>query len=293
MNINNINSKNISLFTNLENINCNTEQLTDKVNQSSYSKISKKNIYISIKHNKTNLCKENIINRNNKDKDKTNKKSLNKIKVDMSKKEINTVNNSNNSDLIDKKKSPDKQPNSLLLNILNSEENNKNNLKEKQKTKEITKINIDFDKCKNKSPKLKQRKYFDKFNKEMNNKIYNKIEGVQINKIMNNSLNNNNINKNCHIIPFKNYKNKKSNTSYIIDKKIINKNNKGNNILKANINIDNNISENNRKMEEKGNIKEMNMNNNSEIINNIIKKELSNYSFNRQDNKHKKSYLQI
>ena len=31
----------------------------------------------------------------------------------------------------------------------------------------------------------------------------------------------------------------------------------------------------------------MNMNNNSEIINNIIKKELSNYSFNRQDNKHK------
>ena len=101
MNINNINNKNTSLFTNLENINCNTEQLTDKANQSSFSKISQKNIYISIKHNKTNLCKENLIDRNNS-KDKKIKKSLNKIKVNISKKEINTVNNS--SDLIEKKK---------------------------------------------------------------------------------------------------------------------------------------------------------------------------------------------
>ena len=290
MNINNINNKNTSLFTNLENINCNTEQLTDKANQSSFSKISQKNIYISIKHNKTNLCKENLIDRNNSKEQKI-KKSLNKIKVNISKKEINTVYNS--SDLIEKKNSPDKQTNSLLLNILNSEENNKNNLKEKKRTKEITKINIDFDKCKNKSPKLKQRKYFDKFSKEINNKIRNNnnhiIENIEINKVMNNSLNNNNINKNCHIIPFKNYKNKKSNISYIVDKKINIKNNKGNKIIKTN-----NNNEKNKKIEENGNFKEININNNSEIVNNLIRKELSNYSFNKQINKnHKKSNIQI
>ena len=297
VNINNINNKNISLFTNLDNYNCNTEQLTDKANQSSFAKISKKNIYISIKHNKTNLCKENLIDRNSKE--KKNKKSLNKIKVNISKKEINLINNSNNKELIGRKNYPDKQPNSHLLNILNSEENNKINLKEKQKTKEITKINIDFDKYKNKSPKLKQRKYFDKFNGRINNKINTDddnnhiIENIEI-KFMNNSLTNNNINinKNCHIIPFKNYKNKKSNTSYIVDKKVNYKNNKGNKIIKTN--IDSNDSEKNKNIEENGNFKEMNMNNNSEIVTNLIRKELSNYSFNKKENKnHKKSYFQI
>ena len=57
---------------------------------------------------------------------------------------------------------------------------------------------------------------------------------------MNNSLNNTNINKNCHIIPFKNYKNKKSNISYIVDKKINIKNNKGNKIIKTNNNNEKN-----------------------------------------------------
>ena len=49
-----------------------------------------------------------------------------------------------------------------------------------------------------------------------------------------------------------------------------------------------------KKIEEIGNFKEININNNSEIVNNLIRKELSNYSFNKQSNKnHKKSNIQI
>ena len=322
MNINNTNNKIASPFTNLENTNCNTEKITDieKKNQSSYSKISKKNIYMNIKHNKTNLCKENLNEKNNKE--KRNKKSLNKIKVNISKKEIKTVNNS--EQYIEKKNSPNKQSLSVLLNILNSEENNnnsnsnnKNIVNEKLKNKEITKINIDLDKCKNKnkSPMFKQRQYFDKYNKNNikeinieNNEINNnKNININITNINTNTHNNTNINintnmnnslslnkNNCHIIPFKKNKNK-NNTNNTSDKKINSKNIKDNKTLKTNRNFtSNNFGDKNR-IEEKNNISEIRYNNNnSQFVNDIIKKEISNYSFNKQDYKSiKKSYIQI
>ena len=101
MNINNINTKLITSFpiSNLENLNCNSEILMDKINQPSFSKISQKNIYISIKHNKTNLCKEELNNNGRKS-----KKPLNKLKVNKSKKEIKKIDN--NELNIEREKSP-------------------------------------------------------------------------------------------------------------------------------------------------------------------------------------------
>ena len=275
--INNTNNKIIS--SNSDNINCNTEQMMEKINQSSYFKISQKNIYISIKHNKTNLCKDKIIKKINYD--KKNKKSLNKIKFNISKKEIN-----NNLSKIEKKNSPNKQSSSFLLNILNSEENtnknNKNILNDKQKAKEIIKININLDKCKNKTP---QRQYYDKYNKDnKDNKDIDKNDQKINNKEISNKDMDNNLNKNCNIIPFKKCKNNKFNINY---KKINSKNIKYNKTPKTN----NNYSEKN---EEIGNISEIHFNNNSQIINNLLKKEINNYSFNKQDYKnHKKSYIKI
>ena len=275
--INNTNNKIIS--SNSDNINCNTEQMMEKINQSSYFKISQKNIYISIKHNKTNLCKDKIIKKINYD--KKNKKSLNKIKFNISKKEIN-----NNLSKIEKKNSPNKQSSSILLNILNSEENtnknNKNILNDKQKAKEIIKININLDKCKNKTP---QRQYYDKYNKDnKDNKDIDKNDQKINNKEISNKDMDNNLNKNCNIIPFKKCKNNKFNINY---KKINSKNIKYNKTPKTN----NNYSEKN---EEIGNISEIHFNNNSQIINNLLKKEINNYSFNKQDYKnHKKSYIKI
>ena len=275
--INNTNNKIIS--SNSDNINCNTEQMMEKINQSSYFKISQKNIYISIKHNKTNLCKDKIIKKINYD--KKNKKSLNKIKFNISKKEIN-----NNLSKIEKKNSPNKQSSSFLLNILNSEENanknNKNILNDKQKAKEIIKININLDKCKNKTP---QRQYYDKYNKDnKDNKDIDKNDKKINNKEISNKDIDNNLNKNCNIIPFKKCKNNKFNINY---KKNNSKNIKYNKTPKTN----NNYSEKN---EEIGNISEIHFNNNSQIINNLLKKEINNYSFNKQDYKnHKKSYIKI
>ena len=306
LNINNTNNKISSPFTNLENTNCNTEQITDKVNQSSYSKVSKKNIYISIKHNKTNLLKENLNEKNIKE--KRNKKPLNKIKVNISKKEIKTVNISEQN--LEKKISPNKQSSSFLSKLLNSEENrnyksntnNKINGNEKQKNKEITKINIDLDKhkYKNKSPMFKQRQYFDKFNKSNIKEV--NIENDKINKdikiYMNNSLslnNNININKNnCHIIPFMKNKTNKNNINYAIDKKNNSKNIKDNKTPKTNSNFNSNCLTDKNKNEEKANKSGVHFNNdNSQVINNIVKKEINDYSSNKQDYKnHKKSYFQ-
>lgn len=59
INVNNTNNK--LFYQNLDKINLNTELFTYNLNQPSYSKISQKNIYISIKHNNTNLCKDKLI----------------------------------------------------------------------------------------------------------------------------------------------------------------------------------------------------------------------------------------
>ena len=185
-----------------------------------------------------------------------------------------------------KKNSPNKQSSSFLLNILNSEENtnknNKNILNDKQKAKEIIKININLDKCKNKTP---QRQYYDKYNKDnKDNKDIDKNDQKINNKEISNKDMDNNLNKNCNIIPFKKCKNNKFNINY---KKINSKNIKYNKTPKTN----NNYSEKN---EEIGNISEIHFNNNSQIINNLLKKEINNYSFNKQDYKnHKKSYIKI
>ena len=280
ININNPNYKNIS--PNIDNVNCNTDQMGDKVNQSSYSKVSQKNIYISIKHNKTNLCKDKLNDKNNSN--KRNEKSVNKTNVNYTKKDRNV-----NYSKIEKKKSPNKQSSSFLLNILNSEEySNKNYLNEKPKNKKITKININIDKCKNKSPILKQRQYYDKKIKDIEQNDKDKeIIGNEINnKNKDNSLKKN-INKNCNIIPFKKNKTNKTYVNPALDKKNNNNSTKNNKTPKANTNYKNekNIEINNS---------EIKNNNNSQIVSNLIQKEISNYSFNKQDYKsHKKSYFKI
>jgi hypothetical protein len=101
---------------------------------------------------------------------------------------------------------------------------------------------------------------------------------------MNNSLNNNILNKNCNIIPFKKYKTNRTKINYIIDKSN-NSNIKNKTVKKSN---------NNDKNKEKGNISNTNNNNKSQVVNNLMKKEINNYSFNKQDYKnHKSSYVKI
>ena len=286
ININNNNKNNRIAATlalnNLENLNFDTDQKLDKANQSSYSKISQKNIYISIKHNKTNLCRDNLKGEKN-NREKRNRKSLNKLKVNISKKEIKKA---NVTTYMERKNSPSRQSPNFLQNILNSDDNNnKNNINNRSKLNEITKINIDLEKCKNKSPSIKQRQYFNKFNKEEKNENKEKDNNDSNNKYMNNSLNNNINNKNCNIIPFKKYKTNRTKINYIIDKS--NNSNIKNKMIKKN--------NNNDKNKEKGNISNTNNNNNkSQVVNNLMKKEINNYSFNKQDYKtHKSSYVKI
>ena len=289
MNINDINNKIFSSFpiSNLDIINCNSEQLMDKINQSLYSKISKNNIYISIKHNKTNLCKEELNIR-----DRKIKKPLNKIKMNISKKEIKKFDKNNLKN--ERKNSPFDQSSDYLFNILNNDDKNKN--KEKSKAKEVSKFNLDENNSKKKSHRLQQRRNFDKLNKEIDN-----IEittNDKNNKNVNNSLINN-INKNCHVIPFKKYKTNKNNINYIIENnnnKNIIKNNRNSKISKMLNDKTNHYYkiENINRFEEMGNISEINLNNNSQIVNNFGKKDAINYSFNNQEFKnHKKSYLKI
>jgi hypothetical protein len=268
-------------LNNLENLNFDTDQKLDKVNQSSYSKISQKNIYISIKHNKTNLCSNNLKGEKNK-REKRNRKSINKLKVNISKKEITKA---NVTTYIEHKNSPFRPSPNFLQNILNSDDNNnKNNINNRSKLTEITKINIDLERCKNKSPSIKQRQYLNKFNKEENNENKEKDNNDSNNKYMNNSLNNNILNKNCNIIPFKKYKTNRTKINYIIDKSN-NSNIKNKTVKKSN---------NNDKNKEKGNISNTNNNNKSQVVNNLMKKEINNYSFNKQDYKnHKSSYVKI
>ena len=250
---NNANTKNTTPFSNSENFNYNSnENRVEKINQSSFAKISHKNKYISIKHNKTNIYEDEI---NNNEKNKG--KSLNKIKVNASKRELKKVNNNYlNSQ---KKNSPEKQSSSVLLKILKNEETNESRLK----TKYISRINFDINKSKNRSPGLKQKVHLEKA--ESNNhivEIKNEIaKNELINKKMNNSLNNN-INKNCQIIPFKKNKTNRNNLSR--ENKKINRN-----------------DNNNPDKEKVNSIVDININSSSKLINNIQRKEITNYSFNK------------
>jgi hypothetical protein len=81
---------------------------------------------------------------------------------------------------------------------------------------------------------------------------------------MNNSLNNN-IGKNCQIIPFKKNKTNRNNLSRENQK--INKNDK--------------LNKNNIDKEKINSIVDININCSSQFINNIRRKEITNYSFNK------------
>lgn len=254
-NTNNANSKNTTPFSNTENVNYNNENRVEKINQSSFAKISHKNKYISIKHNKTNIYEDDL-NTNEKKK----RKSLNKIKVNVSKRELKKMNN--NKLKSQKKNSPEKQSSSVLLNILKNDETNESRLK----TKYISKVNLDINNPKNRSPGLKQKTHLEKVesNKHIG-EIKNEItKNELINKKLNNSLNNN-IGKNCQIIPFKKNKTNRNNLSRENQK--FNKNDKQNN--------------NNPEKEKVNSNFDINTNNSSQFINNIRRKEITNYCFNK------------
>ena len=130
------------------------------------------------------------------------KNSLNKIKINQSKKKLNlniSNNNSNNSNLI-RKNSPENKNAPFLFNIIH---NNNKNILNKNKNNVFREQNATS--MRNNSPNT---------NMLLSN---------------NNKSIDNNMNKNCHIIPFKKYK-----INYIKDKKVENKPNK--NGIKINTN---------------------------------------------------------
>ena len=130
------------------------------------------------------------------------KNSLNKIKINQSKKKLNlniSNNNSNNSNL-KRKNSPENKNAPFLFNIIH---NNNKNILNKNKNNIFREQNVTS--MRNNSPNT---------NMLLTN---------------NNKSIDNNMNKNCHIIPFKKYK-----INYIKDKKIENKPNK--NGIKINTN---------------------------------------------------------
>ena len=162
------------------------ENIKEKVNQS----LNENHI---LKNNINNNNKKYINIKHNKTNLK-NKNSLNKIKMKKSKKKLNiniSNNNSDNNNLI-RKNSPENKNVTFIYNIINN--NNKNIL-----------------------------------NKNKNNIIRDQIatsvrnNSPNVNNILNNNNKSidNNMNKNCHIIPFKKYK-----INYIKDKKVENKSNK-------------------------------------------------------------------
>ena len=128
--------------------------------------------------------------------------SLNKIKINQSKKKLNlniSNNNSNNSNL-KRKNSPENKNAPFLFNIIH---NNNKNILNKNKNNIFREQNVTS--MRNNSPNT---------NMLLTN---------------NNKSIDNNMNKNCHIIPFKKYK-----INYIKDKKVENKSNK--NGIKINTN---------------------------------------------------------
>ena len=205
-----------------ENIKLKMEQ---SLNDNHLSKANNNNKYICIKHNKTILKKKN---------------SLNKIKINQSKKKLNiniSNNNSNNSNLI-RKNSPENKNAPFLFNIIH---NNNKNILNKNKNNVFREQNVTS--MRNNSPNT---------NMLLTN---------------NNKSIDNNMNKNCHIIPFKKYK-----INYIKDKKIENKPNK--NGLK----INNNNYQNDKTRAKKNNIY------NSQMIKSLPNNEINSF---------KKSYIKV
>ena len=254
------------VITNIDNLNFCTEQKTERSNnnQLTYSKTKKKNFYIDIKHNKTNLFNklnemESNNNKNNSNNNsnnivKQNQKSYNKIKINLSDKELKKFKKGGEN------KSPDK---SSLANLLYNSEN-KNLYNIKQKGKEISKININIED--------------EKENQEIknNNNYYNNNKYIEINikdsknKNINNSSNN--INIEYRIIPFKKFKTDRCNLNNILE----NKKNKN--------------FQNNHKLEEKININDFG-NNKLHFINSITSKKMNNYSFYNNDNRKQKNNI--
>ena len=268
------------VIANIDNLNFFTEQKTERNNQLTYSKNKKKNFYIDIKHNKTNLFNKlnelennsnnNNNNNNNKNSNnnsnnnsnsnsnskniaKQNQKSYNKIKINLSDKELKKFKKGGEN------KSPDK---SSLANLLYNSEN-KNLYNIKQKRRDINKINTNLED--------------EKENQEIkNNNLYNNNKHIEINikEAKNKNINNssNNISIEYRIIPFKKFKTDRCNLNNILE----NKKNKN--------------FQNNHKIEEKRNMKELS-NNKLHLINSIASKKLNNYSFYINENKKQKNNI--
>ena len=146
-----------SPFVNFKSLDENKEQLLNKTNEPSTSKMHKKNIYVNIKHNKTNI---NIVNISGNDNHLQNRKSLNKIQVRIIKNENNSNNKSTN--LKRKNSTNEFKSNLFLVNLFKNEFNNNShnkNLKRSvnentKRTQKEKKINIELNKEKNKSPAI-------------------------------------------------------------------------------------------------------------------------------------------
>ena len=168
------------------------------------------------------------------------KNSLNKIKINQSKKKLNlniSNNNSNNSNLI-RKNSPENKNAPFLFNIIH---NNNKNILNKNKNNVFREQNATS--MRNNSPNT---------NMLLTN---------------NNKSIDNNMNKNCHIIPFKKYK-----INYIKDKKVENKSNKNG------IKINSNNYQSDKTRAKKNNIY------NSQMIKSLPNNEINSF---------KKSYIKV
>lgn len=249
------------VIANIDNLNFYTEQKTERNNQLTYSKNGKKNFCLDIKHNKTNLFNklndiENNCNSNNII--KQNQKSYNKIKINLSDKELKKFKKGGEN------KSPDK---SSLANLLYNSEN-KNIYNIKQKRKEINKININLEDEKE-NQEIKN-------NNKPNSNFYNNSNYIEINikEPKNKNINNssNNISIEYRIIPFKKFKTDRCNLNSILE----NRKNKN--------------SHDNNKKEEKGNINNLSSNK-LQIINSITTKKINNYSFYNNENRKQKNNL--
>ena len=143
---------------------------------------------------------------------------------------------------------------------------NEENKESRLKTKYISKINFDINKSKNRSPGQKQNLLLEKA--ESNNHIgeikNERTKNELINKKLNNSISNNK-NKNSQIIPFKKNKTNRNNLSR----------------ENQNINKKDKLLYNNPDREKVNSIVDININNSSQFINKMGKKEITNYSFNK------------
>ena len=161
------------------------DNIKEKVNQSLINNPMFKNNLNNITNNKNINIKHNKTNLKKKN-------SLNKINQNKKTLKINISNNNSNNNNLIRKNSPENKNVPFLYNIIN---NNNKNILNKNKNNIIRELIATS--VRNNSPNI---------NNILNN---------------NNKSIDNNMNKNCHIIPFKKYK-----INYIKDKKIENKSNK-------------------------------------------------------------------